>query len=68
LVFPIAIVFAILGRHFPAQAVAQFVGMVAFGPRLERVTGWLLSVIPVRPPARIAYRNRLWPGAVWLVA
>lgn len=47
LVFPIAIVFAILGRHYPsAGGVAHFVGM-AFGSRLERVTGWLfLSVIP----------------------
>lgn len=40
LVFPIAIVFAILGRHYPsAGGVAHFVGM-AFGSRLERVTGW----------------------------
>ena len=48
LVFPIAIVFATLGRHFPsAGGVAHFVNM-AFGPRLARVTGWLfLSVIPV---------------------
>ena len=39
--FPIAIVFAILGRHYPsAGGVAHFVGM-AFGSRLERVTGWL---------------------------
>ncbi|MBL5967117.1 L-methionine/branched-chain amino acid transporter [Lelliottia amnigena] len=54
LVFPIAIVFAILGRHFPsAGGVAHFVGM-AFGPRLERVTGWLfLSVIPVGLPAAL---------------
>lgn len=54
LVFPIAIVFALLGRHFPsAGGVAHFVGM-AFGPRLERVTGWLfLSVIPVGLPAAL---------------
>ncbi|MCS2169508.1 L-methionine/branched-chain amino acid transporter [Scandinavium sp. TWS1a] len=54
LVFPIAIVFAVLGRHFPsAGGVAHFVGM-AFGPRLERVTGWLfLSVIPVGLPAAL---------------
>lgn len=54
LVFPIAIVFATLGRHFPsAGGVAHFVGM-AFGPRLERVTGWLfLSVIPVGLPAAL---------------
>jgi amino acid transporter len=54
LVFPVAIVFAVLGRHFPsAGGVAHFVGM-AFGPRLERVTGWLfLSVIPVGLPAAL---------------
>jgi amino acid efflux transporter len=41
LVFPVAIVFAVLGRQFPsAGGVAHFVGM-AFGSRLERVTGWL---------------------------
>ncbi|HGN8724837.1 L-methionine/branched-chain amino acid transporter [uncultured Enterobacter sp.] len=54
LVFPVAIVFAILGRHFPsAGGVAHFVGM-AFGPRMERVTSWLfLSVIPVGLPAAL---------------
>jgi Amino acid transporters len=54
LVFPIAIVFAILGRHFPsAGGVAHFVD-IAFGPRLARVTGWLfLSVIPVGLPAAL---------------
>lgn len=54
LAFPIAIVFALLGRHYPsAGGVAHFVGM-AFGPRLERVTGWLfLSVIPVGLPAAL---------------
>lgn len=54
LVFPVAIVFAILGRHFPSTGgVAHFVGM-AFGPRMERVTGWLfLSVIPVGLPAAL---------------
>ena len=54
LVFPVAIVFAILGRHFPsAGGVAYFVGM-AFGTHLERVTGWLfLSVIPVGLPAAL---------------
>lgn len=41
LIFPIAIVFAVLGRHFPhAGGVAHFVGM-AFGPRLQRVISWL---------------------------
>jgi len=54
LVFPIAIVFALLGRHYPsAGGVAHFVGM-AFGSHLERVTGWLfLSVIPVGLPAAL---------------
>jgi amino acid efflux transporter len=54
LVFPIAIVFAVLGRHFPsAGGVAHFVNM-AFGSRMERVTGWLfLSVIPVGLPAAL---------------
>lgn len=54
LVFPIAIVFALLGRHYPsAGGVAHFVGL-AFGSRLERVTGWLfLSVIPVGLPAAL---------------
>lgn len=52
--FPIAIVFALLGRHFPsAGGVAHFVDM-AFGPRLASVTGWLfLSVIPVGLPAAL---------------
>lgn len=54
LVFPIAIVFAVLGRHFPsAGGVAHFVNM-AFGGHMERVTGWLfLSVIPVGLPAAL---------------
>jgi len=61
LVFPIAIVFAILGRHFPsAGGVAHFVGL-AFGPRLERVTGWLfLSVIPVGLPAALHIAAGFW--------
>ncbi|ASG56295.1 MAG TPA: L-methionine/branched-chain amino acid transporter [Salmonella bongori] len=54
LLFPIAIVFAVLGRHFPhAGGVAHFVGM-AFGSRLQRVISWLfLSVIPVSFPAAL---------------
>lgn len=61
LVFPIAIVFAILGRHFPsAGGVAHFVGM-AFGSKLERVTGWLfLSVIPVGLPAALHIAAGFW--------
>lgn len=63
LVFPIAIVFAVLGRQFPsAGGVAYFVGM-AFGPRLERVTGWLfLSVIPVGLPAALHIAAGFWQG------
>lgn len=40
LVFPIAIVFALLGRHFPSAGGVATVDM-AFGPRLASVTGWL---------------------------
>ncbi len=47
LVFPIAIVFAILGRHYPsAGGVAHFVGM-AFGSRRASHRLVVLSVIPV---------------------
>lgn len=54
LVFPIAVIFATLGRHYPsAGGVAHFVSL-AFGPRLASVTGWLfLSVIPVGLPAAL---------------
>lgn len=46
LIFPIAIVFAVLGRHFPhAGGVAHFVGM-AFGPRLQRVISWISTFNP----------------------
>lgn len=63
LVFPVAIVFAVLGRQFPsAGGVAHFVGM-AFGSRLERVTGWLfLSVIPVGLPAALHIAAGFWQG------
>lgn len=54
LVFPIAIIFAALGRYYPsAGGVAHFVSL-AFGPRLAKVTGWLfLSAIPVGLPAAL---------------
>lgn len=63
LVFPVAIVFAVLGRQFPsAGGVAHFVGM-AFGSRLEHVTGWLfLSVIPVGLPAALHIAAGFWQG------
>ena len=61
LVFPIAIGFAALGRHFPsAGGAAHFVGM-AFGPHMARVTGWLfLSVIPVGLPAALQIAAGFW--------
>lgn len=53
LVFPIAIVFAILGRHYPsAGGVAHFVGM-AFGSRQASHRLVVLSVIPVGLPAAL---------------
>ncbi|ANI30136.1 transporter [Yersinia entomophaga] len=61
LVFPIAIAFAALGRHFPsAGGAAHFVNM-AFGPRLGKVAGWLfLSVIPVGLPAALQIAAGFW--------
>lgn len=61
LVFPIAIGFAGLGRHFPsAGGAAHFVGK-AFGPHMARVTGWLfLSVIPVGLPASLQIAAGFW--------
>ncbi|STP87349.1 Inner membrane protein yjeH [Edwardsiella ictaluri] len=61
LVFPIAIGFAALGRHFPsAGGAAHFVGK-AFGPHMARVTGWLfLSVIPVGLPASLQIAAGFW--------
>ncbi|MHA3365122.1 L-methionine/branched-chain amino acid transporter [Yersinia enterocolitica] len=61
LVFPIAIAFAALGRHFPsAGGAAHFVTM-AFGPKLGKVTGWLfLSVIPVGLPAALQIAAGFW--------
>ena len=66
LVFPIAIVFAILGRHYPsAGGVAHFVGM-AFGSRLERVTGWLFLSVTRGFACRATNCCRIRPGNVWL--
>ncbi len=69
LVFPIAIAFASLGRHFPnAGGAAHFVKL-AFGPRLARVTGWLfLSVIPVGLPAAMQIAAGFWQAAFGLSA
>lgn len=64
LVFPVALVFAALGRLFPsAGGVAHFVNM-AFGPRLAKATGWLfLSVIPVGIPAALQIASGFWQAA-----
>ncbi|SLM61937.1 MULTISPECIES: L-methionine/branched-chain amino acid transporter [Dickeya] len=69
LVFPIAIAFASLGRHYPnAGGAAHFVNL-AFGPRLARVTGWLfLSVIPVGLPAAMQIAAGFWQAAFGLSA
>lgn len=65
LVFPIAIAFAALGRHFPsAGGAAHFVGM-AFGPRMAKVTAWLfLSVIPVGLPAALQIAAGFWQATL----
>lgn len=67
LVFPIAIVFALLGRHFPsAGGVAHFVDM-AFGlPSGQRHRLAVFIGYPGRTPRRPAHRHRFWPGAVRL--
>ena len=67
LVFPIAIAFAALGRHFPnAGGAAHFVNL-AFGPHMARVTGWLfLSVIPVGLPAALQIASGFWQAAFGL--
>ncbi len=66
LIFPIAIVFAVLGRHFPhAGGVAHFVGM-AFGPRLQRVISWLFYQSFLLVFRSLAYCGGFRPGAVWL--
>jgi amino acid efflux transporter len=53
LVFPIAIVFALLGRHFPsAGGVAHFVDM-AFGPRLASHRLAVFIGYPVGLPAAL---------------
>ena len=61
LVFPIAIVFAILGRHYPsAGGVAHFVGM-AFGSRLAVFIGHSRGFA-----CRTTNCRRVRPGDVWL--
>lgn len=67
LVFPIAIAFAALGRHFPnAGGAAHFVSL-AFGQHMAKVTGWLfLSVIPVGLPAALQIASGFWQAAFGL--
>ncbi len=61
LVFPIAIAFAALGRHFPSAGGAAHFVAIAFGPKLGKVTGWLfLSVIPVGLPAALQIAAGFW--------
>lgn len=61
LVFPVAVVFAILGRHFPsAGGIAHFVG-IAFGPATG--AGHRLAVsfcYSGRSTGSVAYRDRFW--------
>lgn len=61
LVFPIAIIFAELGKYYPsAGGVAYFVAK-AFTPNLGRVTAWsFLSVIPVGLPAALYIASGFW--------
>ena len=64
LVFPIAIAFASLGRHFPSAGGAAHFVSLAFGPHMARVTGWLfLSVIPVGLPAALQIASGFWQAA-----
>lgn len=69
LVFPIAIVFAKLGKHYPsAGGVAYFVTK-AFNPHLGRVTAWtFLSVIPVGLPAALYIASGFWQSLFGLSA
>ncbi|KAA9002511.1 L-methionine/branched-chain amino acid transporter [Affinibrenneria salicis] len=64
LVFPVAIAFASLGRHFPSAGGAAHFVHLAFGPHMARVTGWLfLSVIPVGLPAALQIAAGFWQAA-----
>lgn len=64
LVFPVAIGFAALGRHYPhAGGAAHFVEQ-AFGKRMGRATAWLfLSVIPAGLPAALQIAAGFWQAA-----
>jgi len=60
-VFPIAIIFAELGKHYPsAGGVAYFVSK-AFNAHIGRVTSWsFLSVIPFGLPAGLYIATGFW--------
>lgn len=66
LVFPIAIVFALLGRHFPARAAWPLCryGLWATSGQRHRLAVFI--GYPGRTPRRPAHRHRFWPGAVRL--
>lgn len=61
LVFPIALIFAQLGKNYAnAGGVAYFIAN-AFNPILGRVTGWsFLSVIPFGLPAALYIASGFW--------
>lgn len=69
LVFPIAIGFAELGKHYPsAGGVAYFIAK-AFNAQLGRVTGWaFLSVIPFGIPAALYITSGFWHSLFGLSA
>ncbi|QIQ22220.1 L-methionine/branched-chain amino acid transporter [Zophobihabitans entericus] len=61
LVFPVAIIFAQLGKRYPsAGGVAYFIAR-AFSPKLGRATAWaFLSVIPFGLPAALYISSGFW--------
>ncbi|RKS85147.1 amino acid exporter (AAE family) [Orbus hercynius] len=69
LVFPIAIIFAELGKHYPsAGGVAYFIAK-AFNPVLGRVTAWsFLSVIPFGLPAGLYIASGFWASVFHVTA
>lgn len=61
MIFPMGMVFAELGKHYPSAAgVAYFVAK-AFKPNMGRVTGWFfLSVLPFSFPAALYIASGFW--------
>ncbi len=66
LVFPIAIVFALLGRHFPARAAWPTLSIWPLGHVWPASPAGCFIGYPGRTPRRPAHRHRFWPGAVRL--